>query len=342
MPDDPTLTDRNGLEALGCLHLGVPLAGRPAETLRHEVAARGLSTRKVVCDAALTRLAHFGNWDRETIRGVLGDLERMGDVWSAPGGRVAPAPLRLVSLGGGRYGLYGGAPSSRLGSLPGSIEVPAPLQRFLQVSDDQQERLSEAVDALGGMLVSVERWTGLDRSDPCGPEWLVQLDSRFQVEKMAPPAWDQESLGEWRSYYPDAAVREQRKRWARPSAERVGSLWRARHANGWWVYAWCPDGDPATEPSLQLRHEEALRTAFSLDIEAAAPLELSVTAGDPMELVVDAFLPLPEFRLLNVSGLQREGSERGCYRYEFTPEAWEDVSRLLVERLGIRLKEVES
>jgi len=341
MSDDPTLTDRDGLELLGRLHLGDSQAGRLAEVLRHEVSARELSTRRVVCDAALGRLAYFGSWDREEVRGVLGDLERMGDVWSAPGGRVAPAPLRIVNLGGGRFGLYGGAPSSRLGALPGTLDASAPLQRFLQVSDNQQEQLAETVDALGGMIIPVERWTGLDRSEPCGPDWLAQLDSRFQVEKADPSGWDQEGLDEWRVYTPDAEVTEQRKRWTRRSADGSGSLWRARHANGWWVYAWCPAGEPASSPALKLRHEEALRTAFSLDVEAEAPLAFRITAGDPVELVVDAFLPLPEFRLLNVAGQQVEGTERGHYCYEFTPEAWSRVSTHLAERLAVKLKEGE-
>lgn len=339
MTAELTLADRDGIEALGCSHLGDSLAVRPAEALRHEVSARGLSTRKVVCDAAMARLAHFGSWDREQVRGVLGDLERMGDVWSGPGGRVAPAPLRLVSLGGGRSGLYCGLPTSRLGALPGTLDASAALQRFLQVSDDQLEPLTRAVDALGGMIIPVERWTGLDRSEPCGPEWLAQLDSRFQVEGGG--RWDQEGLDDWRVYSPETAVREQRQRWSRPSADRGGSLWRARHANGWWVYAWCPDGDPTKALSLKLRHEEALRTAFSLDLRAEAPLEFRFMPGDPVELLVDAFLPFPEFRLLNVAGRHKEGTQRGCYRYEFSAEAWEGVSTRLVERLGIKLEEGE-
>ena len=323
------------------------LGGRPldstetiAEALRHEISARGTSTRRTVCQQVADQLGAFIPIERDLVRVVLDDLERCGDVASAPGGRVAATPLRLVRTGGGRYAVISTIPASGLSvDLPSGKISERGIQRQLSV-EGAVEPFEETVRSLGGHLIPVERWAGLDRVPPCGEEWLQQLAFRFESEKASPESWESDRLDVWMAYLPDASIPTQRRRWVNAAkAEDRGKLWRTRHAGGWWVYAWSEAGPPDQQDSLKLRQDDALRTAFSLDRLSEAPLEFSWTGDKEVALTVDGFLPRAEFRHLNVTGVQ-ERDETGAYVYRFPGEVWPEVATLLTHRLGVLLKRV--
>lgn len=311
-----------------------------AEMLRHELSARGVSSRRTVCDSTEAQLAAFASWPREEIRKTLDELERSGDVSSAPGGRVAPAPLRLVDLDGKRFVVFGGMPSSTLRCEFSAAEVTTEeTQRWMVFADVPGGEFTEQVARLGGLILSPTRWAGMDRVPACGPEWLVDLEQLLELNPVRPSAWDFESMDEWSVYVPDPSVPAQRFRWCRSAKGATGQLWRSRHRLGWWAYAWTEGASPKDGNSLKLRQDDAMRAAFSLDSVSGAPLAFQFSKGSEVELLVDAFLPLAEYRFLNVSGRQSR-DEKGGFRYRFELDAWERLTPSLLQRLHVELKEV--
>lgn len=324
----------------------VTLGGNPldsteavAECLRNEIFARGASTRRTVCQEVTNQLDAFVEIDRDKVRGILDDLERCGDIASAPGGRVAATPVRLVRIARGRYAVFSATPTVQLArALADCRVVSRGTQRHL-TAEDAVEKLEANVAARGGLILTIERWAGLDRIPPCGAEWIQQLAHRFDTGKVGPDSWESDRLDSWSAYIPDATIPTQRRRWV--SASKVGdrgSLWRSRHAGGWWVYAWSEAGPPNQHHALKLRQDDAIRTAFSLDRLAEAPLEFTWTGEKETVLTVEGFLPRAEFRHLNVSGVQ-ERNETGGYLYRFSDDVWPDVAKLLTLRLGVHLKQ---
>lgn len=311
-----------------------------AELLRHELFARGLSTRRMACQRVQEHLGVFIDADKDAVRKVLDELERAGDVFSAPGGKVAPAPLRLVELSEKQYTVFGGIPGSRIRSELSDVELTGEgIQRWLSLGDSEREEFEGAVIAMGGLLLSPERWAGLDRILACGEEWLEEISGRFEFEKTGPGSHGDLPLEQWSVYCPDPSVPQQQRRWVRGGREgATGNLWRNRHAGGWWIYAWCEENSPAESDSLALRQDDALRTAYSLDAGKEATLGFLWRDGEEVELEVDAFLPLAEYRFLNLAGRQ-ERREEGGYRYRFASEEWERVAEMLQERLRIELTE---
>ena len=312
------------------------------ELLRHELSARSVSSRRTVCDSVHAQLAAFAEWPRDEIRESLDELERSGDVSSAPGGRVAPAPLRLVDLDGKRFAVFCGMPASALrGVFPSAKITCEQTQRWLSFADAPDADFMDQVAAVGGRVMSPARWAGMDRVQACGAEWLEDLSNQLELNSCRPDSWDMESLEEWSVYVPDTAVPTQRKRWCRSSKGAQGRLWRSRHRLGWWVHAWTDGTIPSACNSLKLGKDEAGRTAFSLDAVADAPLTFAFSKKDEVELRADAFLPLAEYRFLNVSGRQSRDADGGS-RYRFELDAWERVMPALRERLHVELKEANS
>ncbi len=310
-----------------------------AELLRHELSARGVSTRRTICENAGMQLAAFAEWPREVIRKTLDELERSGDVSSAPGGRVAPAPLRLVDLDGKRFAVFCGLPSAALRrEFPAAVLTGEQTQRWMTFDGIPGDDFTGKMSALGGLIMSTARWAGMDRVPACGADWLEELASRLEYESCQPDSWEFESLDEWGVYVPDASVPAQRKRWCRSSKVEGGLLWRSRHRMGWWVYAWTEGTAPTGCRSLKLRQDDAMRAAFSLDAASGAPQTFQASIGTEVEVMINAFLPLAEYRLLNVSGRQSR-DETGVCRYRFEPAVWERLRPVLRERLGVELKE---
>ena len=310
-----------------------------AECLRNEIFARGASTRRTVCQEVTNKLGVFVAIDRDAVRGTLDDLERCGDIASAPGGRVAATPVRLVRIAMGRYAVFSAIPTVHLSRALADCSVVSRGTQRLLTAEDAVAALEENVAARGGEILTIERWAGLDRVPPCGDEWMQQLAHRFDTGKVGPDSWESDLLDPWSAYVPDVTIPVQRRRWT--SASKVGdrgSLWRSRHSGGWWVYAWSEVGPPDQHHALKLRQDDAIRTAFSLDRLAEAPLEFTWTEGKEKVLTVEGLLPRAEFRHLNVSGIQ-ERSEMGAYLYRFPDDVWPDVAGILTLRLGVHLKQ---
>lgn len=341
-----TVTSEEDLKAQLSVALKCPLEGQTpiAEGLRQELFARGTSTRRAVCQQVQARLQPFLQIDKEITRQVLDDLERAGDIHSAPGGKIAGAPLRLVHLGGDRFAVFGCVSTPALLETFQEAEIELEgIQRWISGSTISEAFPENSSGEPTALFMPMQRWAGLNRVPACGEKWLEQITNRFASELVKPASWDRDNLDSWSAYSPDPEIAQQRRRWKRKGKEELtGQLWRTRHAGGWWLYAWTEGGAPDQEDALPLRQNEALRTSFSLDRIEEAPLRFAWTdEEEDIALEVDAFLPMAEFRLLSVSGRQAR-LENGSYQYRFSKETWQQLQLNLVERLGIELLQKKS
>jgi hypothetical protein len=198
--------------------------------------------------------------------------------------------------------------------------------------------LNEAVERLSGLVLSAERWTGLDRVLPAGPEWIAELDYRLEEGGSGPETLGQEKASPWQAYRPEVGG-PQRQRWRTWHEEdSPARLWRTCTEQGWWWYAWTAGRDPTASRFLRLGQEEACRSQFALDRQAGTSLSFPARRqGGIVEIAVEAFLPQREYRYLTTMG-ERCAEERSvCYRVPV--DVWGQVAGTIHDRLGVMFVE---
>src|SRR5262249_25109234 len=133
---------------------------------------------------------------------VLDELIDRGDVTEGPGGRLAAAPLRAVWLRPGHLVLFGTIPTCLLTTAPPPAHWTAGVGR--SVSAPSEIDLAEAITSLNGLVVSAERWSGLDRAPAAGADWLAELDGWLAQGAESPEALQSGVAGPWQAYRPGA------------------------------------------------------------------------------------------------------------------------------------------
>lgn len=302
------------------------------EMLRHELWARGITSRRALCERINALVRPLADISIDTIRGILDEMERTGDLTVGPRGAVAAAPLRIVSCGDERYRLFGTLPNCYLLNYVPQINLVGTARELNAVS-------VESLDALlvkyGGANLSVERWSGFDRVLPAGSKWLEQLTSRLETETENPGFFDAEVRETWMVFRPAGGKGKGQSFWKKPSDNDEGQLWRGWSMYGWPISVWTSCGSPSAIPSMRLTSDEASRTVFSLAIAARKPIVIraDVTGPDVM-MYLENFLPLAEYRyLMTVGELQdTEGLQRV---FRISLEAWSGVEKTLRDRLGV-------
>lgn len=315
--------------------LGAPLHSDDgiAELLRAEVTARRACSRRALCDRTVVSLSVFGGSELERVDAVLEELVRRGDV-TAAGGMVASAPLRVVDIADGRLRVHSSVPTRTLAAEPALARMVAGVDRVCRVdAADDSWRL--AVSRLGGIALTPERWSLLDRVPPAGREWLDSLDLRLMgggataAGTAAPDA-----TAEWRVFVPQGDFGA-RRRWRRADADPVGRLWRVRDARGWWVYAWTGGGAPDRVAWLRLSGDDAVRTSLSLDRIVGVKAKISTRHGPTgVEFSLDFFVPRAEYRWLTTM-TDRVATEHGGVTYHCPAAVWPLVADTLSSRLGV-------
>jgi hypothetical protein len=309
-----------------------------AEALRCELSARGVAGGRRLCERVQMLLQPLGPPDLALVRDVLDELANQGDATAGPRGMVAASPLRVVQVTEGQFATYGTCPTWQLRQeLPG-VELMPGLTRRIQITPAKSRAVAEGVTRLGGLVLSAQRWTGLDRVPAAGLEWIEELKYRLQEAPSASGSLDEGLAAPWQVYWPEAG-REQWQRWrtARDN-DTSASLWRARDEFGWWRHAWTGGGRPSTNPFVRLSRDEACRTSFSLDCLVSKNLELTFYRGNEVvELEADTFFPLAEYRYLVTLGERAETS--GATRYRVPTGLWGQVEATLRERLGVTFTE---
>lgn len=322
------------------------LAGPPsepggiAEALRCELAARTTASRRALCQRVCELLAPVTNLDIDEVREVLEELQQNGDVTSGPRGMVAAAPLRAVSLGNGQYLIRGTVPIRRIRNELPVESVSSALGRRASVAEDSESDFAEKVRQCGGLVVTPERWSGLDRIVAAGPDWLRELDTRLEHNPVSAGGLSEGIVGKWRAYLSsDESQLEQWNRWK--SGAEAGQLWRAKHERGWRVFAWTSENDPDKSQFIQVTQDEACRTMLSLDRGAEAPLRVSFNSeNDHVALSFPGFFPRAEFRFLTTMG-DYLGFQDGKATYRVPSSAFEDIRTVITTRLGVIFESVE-
>lgn len=323
-------------------HLGIE-DGRTevlwAETLRAESTAIGAVPRRVLLERATRTLEPLGSVDREALLELCRRLEWIGDITSASGGYVAPSPLRVVRMEDERYLLVGSARTAQVRRALGRIQIVESVPRKGTLLPGQAAVNSADVAPLGGVVITAERWAGLDRVLPLG-EVLADLDAqldaphRHVTREIAVP-WTRLEM-----YVPDAAEPRGHRRWRTcPAIDRT-ALVREKQPGGWTAYAWARPGlRGATPQRIVLSSDQARRATFALDATANAPLTLdAVGAGDRVELRAAMPFPRAEYRYL-VAASESVSSDGFPIRYQIPRALYARVADVLRAQLGVVLRE---
>lgn len=307
------------------------------EMLRHELWARGIASRHSLCDRIAALVRPLADVSIDTVRGIIDEMERTGDLTIGPRGAVAAAPLRIVSCGGERYRLFGTLPSRYLLDYFTQIN---PVGTARELITDSIEAMNALLAKYGGMHLSAERWAGFDRVLPAGIAWLEQLDFRLDNEAENPGVFDSEVMDTWMVFRPVSGKGKGQSPWKKPLANDDARLWRGWSLYGWPISLWTPGGSPSTLQSIHLTSDEAARTAFSLAIEAGKPIVIRIdVAGPATMLYLETFLPSAEYRYLMTMGELQDtvGSQRV---FRIPLEAWPNVEMTLRKRLGIATESI--
>ena len=299
------------------------------ELIRAELWARGVTTRRLLCDRVVSSTWPKATISKEKVQNAIEEMARSGDVTCGPKGGVAAAPLRIVHNGAGRYLLFGTLPTRLIENLL----LTANVRDFL---DSSAETLQSMISQYGGAIMTAEQWAGFDQILAAGEDWLGQLAERLEVEFYPPESFDEEVNHAWMGYLPPVSTATSRNPWKKPAANNGEvNLWRGWSIYGWPIYLWTAGGSPSECPSLHLTSDEGTRTVFALAKRAGYTMILKAEAimADVI-LRIEGFLPLAEYRfLLAVSLMQDAGESAKFFRIPF--EAWPSVKEILGKRLGV-------
>ena len=341
-------------------------AAHLADELRAHLLSLGSAPRASLQRRVARLLAPVGAVDGAQLEEVCRTLERRGDFLGAPGGIVAAAPLRLVETGGGRWLVVGCLPTVLVRKALPAATVTVGVGRAALASSSEGASVKEAVESLGGRLLSAEEWAGLSRTPAADGAWLEDLALRLDGEGALSKAglttrWD------------EAFVYRTRRgeggplRWEKADVTESASLLRARQAGGWFAYGWGSLRGPneAPHPFVELTRDEARRTERALDRAAGAPRALSFlpeqgvvasTGASPSDsppppspgtdaregllwMALDVGLPAAEYRFLLALADARDEDGRPL-RLGFSAAGLARATGMLKERLGIDVRGV--
>lgn len=304
-----------------------------AELLRGELAALGVSTRRVLKDRVIARMTPADTMTEEQVDATLRRLEEIDEFTSGPGGRIAAAPVRALRLEPGRYLLLGSLTTSSLAPLLPALRIVGGMLRRGECTASDDGHVAGQVAALRGRVTDAATWTG--RVPPADAAWLAELDARLLDQVQADsPLW---SVERWQVYAPRADVPAQHRRWRSTSRLGESGLIRGRLEAGSYAYAWTSIAQPPR--LLPLTRDEARRTAYALDARESTPITLRLQReGAAVELVMDAALPYAEYRYLLLLG-ERCNWDSYPVRYRLPPQHVALVTAYLRDRLGVRVSE---
>ena len=309
-----------------------------ADLARSEIEAQVVGTRRAIGRRVATLAAPVLAPEADEIRVIIDELVRAGDVTSGPGGQLAATPLRLVPLGQGLFKIFGSTPTTRLARRLPALETDSGVRRRSSLGEGDLAVLREQVSQAGGSIVEAERWSGIETSPSAGSSWLKEVDARLGKAQAPAGSLEEGVTKGWRVYWPESGGETQADRWKHEVGNKqLGRLWRAWDDRGWYVHAWTAGGAPNYEAALRLNRSDALRTAFSLDLEAETPLSFRESKTEGLATVgVRAFLPGPEYRYLSTLATRTEKDD-GSVFFLFE-ETWERAKPVLEKRLGVRFE----
>jgi len=307
-----------------------------ADLLRAEVTARGSCTRRAAVrriEQAATGTVQQG---RDRIDTVCRQLEAEGDLNTSRGGMLHVTPVRAIELSPGEYRLICSLPTTRLAAkLPGDV-IAEGIRRNLRLEEGEAPALAQAMERVGGLVLSPEAWAGLSRVPIADEAWLTSLDERLRWLPEDAGSQERDGALDWR----ELTLTSDGPRFRSGTGDDGVRLWRAKSHLGQWLWVWGTAGSsPATGSFVTLPVDDANRAVFALARVAGAPVSASVTKDVPTStLHLDAWLPRAEYRYLSTIASPAEG--KGAWSI---PEGnLDQVLDVLSSRLGITMVQTES
>lgn len=305
------------------------------ELLRSELAARGVSGRRSLCDRVIMLLESTAPVNRDCVNENLLALEKAGDINGGPNGQIAVTPLRAVKLAKNKYQLFGTVPQQQLVTLFAKSRLSVGLSRVLSLKGDDCEGFKDLLSDIGGLELSPERWAGMDKISSADQSWLDGLNNRLIMQPGPAGSFDQETRDEWKVYLSDKTKLLQKARWQKNDKGSKGNLWRIWHERGWPMYCWTAGDSPELAEQIRLSNDEANRTMFALDRIKDAGISCKVTEKkSKTQIQIGGFLPNAEYRYLTTKG-QFTGKDGDYFCFQFKTVIWHEVLELINERLGI-------
>ncbi|MDI1442405.1 hypothetical protein [Polyangium sp. 6x1] len=328
-----TLLSPEAYETHVAAHYGVSPGRTPeviAEVMRAELFALGHTLRWVLEARVLALLSRFGVTE-EDVAETRRTLESVGDVAAGPGGEVAWAPLRAVLLRPGRWMIAGTLPSGDVRTALGLSLGGLPRR----LSTDDDERVRRFVEEMGGRVVDVARWAGLDRV-PARDRFLAELEARIDAavrfeDRASAISWDGLEV-----FAPEPKQTRPEKWWRSTPLGEQAALVRARQTGGWRAYGWARvvGGKPEIVP---LSGDDARRATFVLAEKAGTPVRLSAArVGSALEIMLPVLLPSAEYRWLAAVGEMLSGPRR----VRLDELMFQDARVMLGQKLGVVVEEV--
>ena len=309
-----------------------------ADLLRSEVTARGSCTRA----AAVGRLerALAGLLPEDALRTRLADLcrtlEADGDFSVAKGGVLHVSPVRAVVLEPKVHRIVSSLPTRVLGpQFPGTLEVDG-VRREHHLASEHVGQLELALDSLGGVVLSVEAWAGLERSPHADDAWMSNLAQRLLWHPEAAGSLERDGALDWATL----ELSEGGPRW-RLRSDAPTRLWRARSAHGRWLFVWTAvEQTPAGADFISLSDDDAARSVFALARARAVPVQARMEhEGEERRLFISEWLPRAEYRFLSTLGSCAFVDRVAVWTFAATRQP--RVLSMLEERLGLQVISTE-
>jgi hypothetical protein len=293
--------------------------------MRAEVHARKHAPRAATISRVGRLLAPAITLDEGRLDAVCDALEREGDVVLNPGGVLYATPTRIVATEKSAR-VFSSVPSRALAKAMGR-EIVAKGASRTTVSDD---RLTESLAKVSGVMISPELWAGLDRAPHADAAFLAKLDQRLEWQSLGAGSLERDGTLEWRTWQ----VTPEGARWRRQSE---GRLWWARTRYGGHFRAWTASGTPGTSSFITLTADDADRARFALSrqVRAASILRVERT-GKRAIIEVPGWLPRPEYRWLSLHA-DALADTKGA-RWETSTGSEDQITRVLAERLGLSVE----
>jgi hypothetical protein len=316
-----------------------------AKTLRACLAGLKSTTTRQLLDRAEAILAAYPEaTEREHLREILDQLERLGDVSIGPGGRVAAAPLRAVQCEEGEYLLVGTYPLDWFIELCGldgsSIELVSDVPRRLKI--DGNGSFKSAITKVEGRILSAESWSRIDRAPVANQRWLEELRKRLEHEGRYEHEVTVSFEGNLAWQYQSTADQpNQAWRWQEldEDVESVQGLVRYLAYGRFYRYLWIEPDEASSFGVLDLNQADAARTQFALDRVNDAQLKVLIRRDEAtVVLELPGFLPPPEFKYLNALSKRVNVGEIPPL-FELGESSFTSVRERLTSQLGVEFVE---
>ena len=309
-----------------------------ADLLRSEVTARGSCTRAAAASRLLRALSGLVPEDslRTRLANLCRTLEADGDFSVSTGGVLHISPVRAVVLDEATHRIVSSLPTRVLGlELPGTLEIEG-VRRTHHMPSGRVGELELALEALGGVVLSVESWAGLQRSPHADGAWMSNLAQRLQWHAEAQGSLERDGALDWATL----ELSDDGPRWRRRS-EAPSRLWRARSVHGRWLFAWtASEQTPAGTDFISLSDDDAARTVFALARAQERPVQARLDHhGEERRLFIREWLPRAEYRFLSALGACEFVDRVAVWTFAAAREV--RVLSTLEERLGLQVNGME-